>query len=180
MKINLLNGPAFNTTACNTLITQACAEFQDKKHQKKPCSCQSVIKSKSISTQVSMKRSQIFQKGKLTVLYQVLKLKFPNMNQPKIQPYRTLIVSLIQMTTFVMQSMLLIVSRTSAAVLHTFINNYQCSFVLYFVPFSDYFNNHNYPKVTLTYNSHIFSFLSLFFTVKEHSTLRLCQEKGVC
>lgn len=60
MKINLLNGPAFNTTACNTLITQACAEFQDKKHQKKPCSCQSVIKSKSMSTQVSMKRSQIF------------------------------------------------------------------------------------------------------------------------
>ena len=68
MKINLLNallmtsmnGPAFNTTACNTLITQACAEFQDKKHQNKPCSFQSVIKSKSMSTQVFMKRSQIF------------------------------------------------------------------------------------------------------------------------
>ena len=59
-----------------------------------------------------------------------------------------------------------IVSRTSAAVLHTFINHHQCSFVLYFVPFSDYLKDHNYLKVILTNNNHIFSFLPLFFTVK--------------
>ena len=47
-----INFPACNTTAANTLITQACVEFQDKKRQKKPCSFQSVIKSKSMSTQV--------------------------------------------------------------------------------------------------------------------------------
>ena len=43
MKNDLLNallmiliiGPACNTTAANTLITQAGVEFQDKKHQKK-------------------------------------------------------------------------------------------------------------------------------------------------
>ena len=39
----LINFPACNTTAANTLITQACVEFQDKKRQKKPCSFQSVI-----------------------------------------------------------------------------------------------------------------------------------------
>ena len=47
-------GPACNTTAANTLITQACVEFQNKKGQKNPCSSGSVIKSKSTGTQVSM------------------------------------------------------------------------------------------------------------------------------
>lgn len=62
MKNNLLNalliisinGPACNTTSANTSITQACVEFQHKKHQKKRRSFQSVIKSKSTVTQVSM------------------------------------------------------------------------------------------------------------------------------
>ena len=48
------NFPACNTTAANALITQACVELQDKKRQKKPCSFQSVIKSKSMGTQVSI------------------------------------------------------------------------------------------------------------------------------
>ena len=62
MKNDLLNalsmisiiGPASNTTAVNILITQVCLEFQDKKSQKKACSFRSVIKSKSMGTQVSM------------------------------------------------------------------------------------------------------------------------------
>ena len=74
----------------------------------------------------------------------------------------------------------LIVSRTSAVVLHTFINHYQYSFVLYFVPFSDNLKDHNYLKVMLTDNSHIFSFLPLFFMVKAPSTLSFCLEQDVC
>ena len=51
-----INFVACNTTAANTLITQACVEFQDKKRQEKPCSFQSVIKSKSMGMQVSINK----------------------------------------------------------------------------------------------------------------------------
>ena len=62
MKNDLLNAllmisiiaPACNTTAPNTLITKAHVEFQDKKCQKKPCSFQSAMKSKSMGTQISI------------------------------------------------------------------------------------------------------------------------------
>ena len=62
MKNDLLNallmisiiGPTCNTTPVNTLISQVFVEFQDKKCQKKLCSFRSVIKSKSMDTQVSM------------------------------------------------------------------------------------------------------------------------------
>ena len=47
-------GAACSTTVANTLITQACIEFQDKKCQKKLCSFRSVIKSKLMSMQVSI------------------------------------------------------------------------------------------------------------------------------
>ena len=50
----LINGPACNTTAANTLITHACVEFQYKKRQKKSRSFRSVIRSKSVGTQVSI------------------------------------------------------------------------------------------------------------------------------
>ena len=43
-------GRACNSTAANTLIAQACVEFQDKKPSKKLSSFQSVIKSKSMDT----------------------------------------------------------------------------------------------------------------------------------
>ena len=45
-------GPACNTTAGNTLISLTCVELQDKKRRKKLCSFRSVIKSKSMDTQV--------------------------------------------------------------------------------------------------------------------------------
>ena len=50
-----INGPACNTTAANTAITQACAEFQDKNCHKNPCSFRIAIKNKSMGKQVSMK-----------------------------------------------------------------------------------------------------------------------------
>ena len=49
-----INGPACNTTAVNTAVTQACAEFQDKNCHKNPCSFRIAIKNKSMGKQVSM------------------------------------------------------------------------------------------------------------------------------
>ena len=43
-----------NPCAPNTLITQACVEFQDKNRQKKPCSFRNVLQTKSMGTQISM------------------------------------------------------------------------------------------------------------------------------
>ena len=77
-----INNPTCNTAASNTLITQACVKFQDKKHQKKSRSFKSVIKSKLMGTQVSINEEvlDLLLVRKLAVSYQVLKLKFPNMN----------------------------------------------------------------------------------------------------
>ena len=47
-----------------------------------------------------------FQKEKLSVIYHVLKLKFPDMSQPQIQLYQTLIVTLLWTTISVMQAMI--------------------------------------------------------------------------
>ena len=156
MKNDLLNAllmisiisPACNTAAVNILITKTHAEFQDKKCQKKPCSFQSVIKSKSMGMHASfyMKRFHIFffQKRKLPLLYQVLKLKFPNMNQPQTQLYRTLIVKLIWTTLFVMQAMIFNGVKDfcySSLYVH---KSLPAFLVLYFVPYSDNLKDHNY------------------------------------
>ena len=45
--------------------------------------------------------------------------------------------------------------------------------------FSDYLKDCNYIKSMLRDNSHIFSFLLLFFTVKTHSTLRCCHKQDL-
>ena len=44
----------------------------------------------------------------------------------------------------------------------------------------DYLKDHNYVKVMLTDNSHIFSLVPLFFTVKKHSTLCYCHGQDIC
>ena len=49
-----INGPACNTTAANTAITQACVEFQDKNCHKNPCSLRTAIKNKSMGKHISM------------------------------------------------------------------------------------------------------------------------------
>ena len=101
-------------------------------------------------------------------------------DQPPIQLYVTLIKSLIWTTLFVTKAMIFNSDKDFCCSSSYFHKSLAAFFVFYVIPFSGYWKDHDYLKVMIKDNSHIFSFLSIFFTVRARSTLCYYYEQDIC